>query len=146
VAASIVGVVGWLGASEASHWRTGRVTSAVLARKIDSDCPTVLLDEWDATARGNQELTEGRSAAFSIPGTSVMERCQYEGPRAVDKNLNDPVLAWILKLRRTLDELKSFDIPKNSRESDSEKWWWAVLNLVSHRKHCHDGWDGSLSV
>jgi hypothetical protein len=39
-------------------WRTGRVTGAALARKVDSDCPTLLLDEWDATARGNQELTE----------------------------------------------------------------------------------------
>jgi len=33
-------------------WRTGRVTSAALARKVESDCPTLLLDEWDATARG----------------------------------------------------------------------------------------------
>ena len=39
-------------------WRTGRVTPAVLARKIDSDTPTLLLDEWDATARGNQEFSE----------------------------------------------------------------------------------------
>jgi hypothetical protein len=35
------------------------------------------------------------------------------------KNLNDPVLAWILKLRRTLDELKSFDSGKGPREPDS---------------------------
>jgi hypothetical protein len=41
-----------------SPWRTGRVTPAVLARKVESDCPTLLLDEWDATARGNQEFTE----------------------------------------------------------------------------------------
>jgi hypothetical protein len=39
-------------------WRTGRVTGAALARKVESDCPTLLLDEWDATARGNQEFTE----------------------------------------------------------------------------------------
>jgi hypothetical protein len=39
-------------------WKTGRVTPAALARKIESDCPTLLLDEWDATARGNQEFTE----------------------------------------------------------------------------------------
>jgi len=41
-----------------SPWRTGRVTPAVLARKAENDCPTLLLDEWDATARGNQEFTE----------------------------------------------------------------------------------------
>jgi uncharacterized protein DUF3631/DnaB helicase-like protein len=39
-------------------WRTGRLTAAVLARKIDRDSPTLLLDEWDATARGNQEFAE----------------------------------------------------------------------------------------
>jgi len=39
-------------------WRTGRVSAAALARKIENDRPTLLLDEWDATARGNQELTE----------------------------------------------------------------------------------------
>ncbi len=39
-------------------WLTGRVTAAALARKIESDCPTLLLDEWDATARGNQEFAE----------------------------------------------------------------------------------------
>jgi len=39
-------------------WRTGRVTPAALSRKVESDCPTLLLDEWDATARGNQEFTE----------------------------------------------------------------------------------------
>jgi hypothetical protein len=30
----------------------------VLARKIESDTPTLLLDEWDATARGNPEFSE----------------------------------------------------------------------------------------
>jgi len=39
-------------------WRTGRVTAAVLPRKIESDTPTLLLDEWDAAARGNQEFAE----------------------------------------------------------------------------------------
>lgn len=39
-------------------WRTGRVTGAALARKVESDCPSLLLDEWDATARGSQEFTE----------------------------------------------------------------------------------------
>lgn len=39
-------------------WRTGRVSAAALARKIENDRPTLLLDEWDVTARGNQDLTE----------------------------------------------------------------------------------------
>ncbi len=39
-------------------WQTGRVTAAVLARRIESDSPTLLLDEWDATSRGNPEFAE----------------------------------------------------------------------------------------
>jgi hypothetical protein len=41
-----------------SPWLTGRVTAAALYRRVESDCPTLLLDEWDAMARGNQDLTE----------------------------------------------------------------------------------------
>jgi hypothetical protein len=32
----------------ARPWLTGRVTAAVLARKVDAECPTLLLDESDA--------------------------------------------------------------------------------------------------
>jgi hypothetical protein len=39
-------------------WRTGRITPAVLARKIEADCPTLLLDEWDAMAGAHHESTE----------------------------------------------------------------------------------------
>jgi hypothetical protein len=39
-------------------WMTGRVTAAALYRKVENDCPTLLLDEWDAIAKSNPELTE----------------------------------------------------------------------------------------
>jgi DNA primase (bacterial type) len=42
----------------ASPWLTGRVTSAVLARKIDAECPTLLLDESDAAFKGEKEYSE----------------------------------------------------------------------------------------
>jgi hypothetical protein len=38
-----------------SPWR---VTGAALCRKIESDCSTLLLDEWDAMSRANNESTE----------------------------------------------------------------------------------------
>jgi hypothetical protein len=39
-------------------WMTGKVTAAVLARKIDADAPTLLFDECDATFKGDKEFAE----------------------------------------------------------------------------------------
>jgi len=39
-------------------WLTGRVTAAVLVRKIDRDRPTLLLDESDAAFKSGQEYAE----------------------------------------------------------------------------------------
>jgi hypothetical protein len=42
----------------ARPWFTGRVTPAVLARKINEECPTLLLDESDAAFKGEKEYAE----------------------------------------------------------------------------------------
>ena len=42
----------------ARPWFTGRVTSAVLVRKVDQDSPTLLLDESDAAFKGDKEYAE----------------------------------------------------------------------------------------
>jgi hypothetical protein len=42
----------------ARPWLTGRVTSAVLARKVDAERPTLLLDESDAAFKGEKEYAE----------------------------------------------------------------------------------------
>jgi hypothetical protein len=39
-------------------WLTGRVTAAVLARKVDAERPTLLLDESDAAFKGDKEYAE----------------------------------------------------------------------------------------
>jgi len=39
-------------------WLTGRTTAAALARKVDRDCPTLLLDESDAAFKGDKEYSE----------------------------------------------------------------------------------------
>jgi hypothetical protein len=41
-----------------SPWFTGRVTAAVLTRKIDTEQPTLLLDESDAAFNGPKEYAE----------------------------------------------------------------------------------------
>lgn len=38
-------------------WLTGRVTAAVLARKVHAECPTLLLDESDAAFNSDQEYS-----------------------------------------------------------------------------------------
>lgn len=43
----------------ARPWMTGRVTVAVLARKIDREKPTLLLDESDAAFGGDPQFAEG---------------------------------------------------------------------------------------
>jgi hypothetical protein len=42
----------------ARPWLTGRVTAAVLARKVDAERPTLLLDESDAAFKGEKEYAE----------------------------------------------------------------------------------------
>ncbi len=42
----------------ANPWLTGRVTAAVLIRKIDKEAPTLLLDESDAAFAGEKEYAE----------------------------------------------------------------------------------------
>ena len=42
----------------ARPWLTGRVTAAVLARKVDAEKPTLLLDESDAAFNGDKEYAE----------------------------------------------------------------------------------------
>ena len=39
-------------------WFTGRTSAAALYRKVDKDLPTLLLDEIDATLKGDKELSE----------------------------------------------------------------------------------------
>lgn len=42
----------------ARPWLTGRVTAAVLARKVDAERPTLLLDESDAAFKGDKDYAE----------------------------------------------------------------------------------------
>jgi hypothetical protein len=43
----------------ARPWLTGRMTVAVLARKVDAERPTLLLDESDAAFNGDRDYAEG---------------------------------------------------------------------------------------
>jgi hypothetical protein len=88
-------------------WQTGRVSAAVLARKIESDCPTLLLDEWDATARGNQESAETLRGILNS-GYRRSGKVSVCGPKAADYKPTDfrvfcpKVIAGIGKLPETI--------------------------------------------
>lgn len=72
----------------AKPWRTGRASAAVLVRKIDAECPTLLLDESDASFASDREYAEalrqvlndgqrpgsGASLCFSQQGGNVSFR------------------------------------------------------------------------
>lgn len=49
----------------ARPWLTGRVTPAVLVRKVDRDRPALLLDESDAAFKGSQEYAEALRAVLN---------------------------------------------------------------------------------
>jgi len=49
----------------ANPWMTGRVTAAVLIRKIDKEQPTLLLDEGDAAFGGQREYAEALRAVLN---------------------------------------------------------------------------------
>jgi len=88
-------------------WRTGRVTSAALARKVEKDCPTLLLDEWDATARGSQEFTETLRSILNA-GPRRNGKVSVCGPKSAGYQPTDfrvfcpKVIAGIGKLPETI--------------------------------------------
>ena len=89
----------------ANPWLTGRATVAVLARKIDREKPTLLLDETDAAFKSGREYAEAlrghleyriprRGQPFSLRGS----RCKYQLPRPRDilpqGHRGDWAVAW----------------------------------------------------
>jgi hypothetical protein len=49
----------------ARPWLTGRTSAAALIRKIDGECPTLLLDETDAAFGGEKEYAEALRGALN---------------------------------------------------------------------------------
>jgi len=90
-----------------SPWRTGRVTPAALARKVESDCPTLLLDEWVATTRGNQEFADTLRGILNV-GHRRNGKVSVCGPKSAGYEPTDfrvfcpKVIAGIGKLPETV--------------------------------------------
>ena len=72
----------------ARSWLTGRVTAAVLVRKISRLGPTLLLDETDATFNGNKEFSKTLRGVLNsgYRRGGVYSICVYEGGDWVDQD------------------------------------------------------------
>jgi hypothetical protein len=122
-----------------SPWRTGRVTSAVLARKIENDTPTLLLDEWDAAARGSQESTETLRGILNA-GHRRNGKVSVCGPKSAGYQPTDfrvfcpKVIAGIGKLPETIAD-RSIPI-RLKRKAPGERVARFRMKLIAADANC----------
>ena len=108
----------------AKPWKTGRVTAAVLTRKISKERPTLLLDEFDAALKSGDEYTQTvrgiLNAGYERDGkTSV---CVVRGKNIGYEDLNvfcPKCLAGIGEMPDTIAD-RSIRIELRRRKPDGE--------------------------
>jgi len=112
----------------AHPWLTGRTTAAALARKVDRDCPTLLLDESDAAFAGEKEYAEtlrsvlntghrrggkvtcciGQGANLDFKDFSTFCPKAIAGIGKLPDTVSDRSIAVILKRRAPSEPVKRF--------------------------------------
>ena len=95
-------------------WLTGRVSTAVLGRKISSESPTLLLDEADAAFGSGREYAEGVRGVLNLGfkqggKTTVAERINGKWVPMDFNNFCPKAIALIGKLPGTLQD-RSIDL------------------------------------
>lgn len=134
-------------------WLTGRVTPAVLARKVDAECPTLLLDESDAAFSGDREYAEtlrgilntghrrggkcsvcvGQGASINYRDLSTFCPKAIAGIGKIPDTVADRSVAIVLKRRNNTERVERF----RHRKAESE--------AASLREHL-SAWAESLQV
>jgi len=121
-------------------WMTGRVTAAVLMRKVDALCPTLLLDESDAAFSGPEEYSEALrgllNTGFSRHG--VASACVGQGANINFKDFNTFCPKAIAGIGRLPGTVESRSIPivlKRRTSAERVKDWrrkdaWAEAKLI----------------
>ncbi|MBA2669257.1 MAG: DUF3631 domain-containing protein [Gemmatimonadetes bacterium] len=106
----------------AKPWLTGRITAAVLMRKMDAEHPTLLLDESDAAFNSNPEYSEALrgmlNSGFRRPGNVSV--CIGQGSKITYKDFSTfgpKAIAGIGRLPSTV-ESRSIPIRLKRRRSD----------------------------
>ncbi|MBI4310221.1 MAG: DUF3631 domain-containing protein [Chloroflexi bacterium] len=138
----------------ARPWLTGRVTAAVLARKVDAECPTLLLDESDAAFKGDREYAEtlrallnsghrrggkasvcvGQGAAISFKDLSTFCPKAIAGIGKLPDTVADRSIPIALKRRAPEEPVERFRRRKAEREAtpigEEALAWVATTSLA----------------
>lgn len=146
----------------AKPWFTGRVTSAVLGRKIDSECPTLLLDESDAAFKGEKEYTEtlrgilntgyrrgGKSSVCTGQGANIdYKDLSTYCPKAIagigklPDTVTDRSIVIKLNRRKPSETVERFRRKKTDREAaplrERISTWVTGLNLLDNEPYLPD--------
>src|SRR5262249_43525734 len=88
-------------------WLTGSTSPAVLARKVNAVSPTVLLDETDASFRGDKEFAEALRGILNtgFKASGSYSRCENQGGSFRDYSTFCPkAIAGIGRLPGTLED------------------------------------------
>jgi hypothetical protein len=122
----------------AKPWHTGKVTAAVLARKVDAERPTLLLDESDAAFKGEKEYAEalrgllntgyreGGKSSICVGNGAKMDYKDFStfGPKAIAGigNLPDTVAdrAIPIRLKRKRQDEPADRFRRRRVQSESE--------------------------
>ncbi|MBZ5502348.1 MAG: DUF3631 domain-containing protein [Acidobacteriia bacterium] len=93
----------------ANPWMTGRVTAAVLVRKVDAEHPTLLLDESDAAFNGEKEYAEALRGILNTGylGDGKASLCVGQGAQITFKDFSTfcpKAIAGIGKLPDTVED------------------------------------------
>jgi hypothetical protein len=97
----------------AEPWFTGRVTAAVLVRKVDDVKPTLLLDESDATFGGEKEYAEALRGILNTGHRrgGVASLCVGKGPEMSFKDFSTVCPKAIAGIGKLPDTVADCSIP-----------------------------------
>jgi hypothetical protein len=140
----------------ATPWRTDRVSAAALVRKIDSEAPTLLLDETDAAFNGDQEYAEalrgvlnggyrrggkaslcvGQGTKIEVRDFSVFGPKMIAGLRELPGTVASRSITIELKRRKASESVARFrerNVKAEAEPLRSEIEKWAAANLSALR-------------
>ncbi len=140
----------------ANPWLTGRVTAAVLARRIEAECPTLLLDESDTAFGGEREYAEalrgvlnsgyrrggfasccvGQGANISYKDFSTFCPKAIAGIGKLPDTVADRSLPIRLKRapRRQVQPFRRRDVEPEAKGIKAKVGAWCALNLERLRQ------------
>ena len=138
-------------------WFTSRVTAAVLARKVDQDKPTLLLDEMDAAMGSGDEYMEtvrgilnsgfsrngkvsicvGKGADLSFRDLSCFGPKAFAGIGDIADTIADRSIVIMMRRKRDSETVKRFrdrDVRQRAKPMREALSKWAKQNIESSKR------------